>query len=223
MFTSDNGATFGGSCGGLRGMKGSSYEGGYRVPMIARWPGRIPAGQTLHGLAVMMDLFSTTLAAANLAPPGNLIFDGRNLLPMLTEGAKSPHQTIFGHLGPRLATVRDERWKLHVLKPGEGLAGVGKDLKPGERYNDPRGPDGVTIFAPFEQSQPSEHPGLRTGEAGKPMQLFDLETDPGEQRDVAALHSDVVQRLRNTFDLMTSQLHEQPSPPSADPKRQPGK
>ena len=110
-----------------------------------------------------------------------------------------------------------------MLKPGEGLAGVGKDLKPGERYNDPRGPDGVTIFAPFEQSQPSEHPGLRTGEAGKPMQLFDLETDPGEQRDVAALHSDVVQRLRNTFDLMTSQLHEQPSPPSADPKRQPGK
>ncbi|MFN9911489.1 MAG: hypothetical protein ACK53L_02825, partial [Pirellulaceae bacterium] len=169
------------------------------------------------------DLFSTTLAAANLAPPGNLIFDGRNLLPMLTKGAKSPHQTIFGHLGPRLATVRDERWKLHVLKPGEGLAGVGKDLKPGERYNDPRGPDGVTIFAPFEQSQPSEHPGLRTGEAGKPMQLFDLETDPGEQRDVAALHSDVVQRLRNTFDLMTSQLNEQPSPPSADPKRQPGK
>jgi hypothetical protein len=55
------------------------------------------------------------------------------------------------------------------------------------------------------------------------MQLFDLETDPGEQRDVAALHSDVVQRLRNTFDLMTSQLNEQPSPPSADPKRQPGK
>jgi uncharacterized sulfatase len=203
LFTSDNGATFGGSCGGLRGMKGSSYEGGYRVPMIARWPGRIPPGQTLHGLAVMMDLFSTTLGAANLAPPENVIFDGRDLLPMLTEGAKSPHQTIFGHLGPRLATVRD--------------------LKPGERYNDPRGPDGVTILAPFEQSQPSEHPGLRTGDGGKPMQLFDLETDPGEQRDVAAQHRNVVQRLKKNFDEMTSQLDEHQAPSSTLPKRQPGK
>jgi hypothetical protein len=76
----------------------------------------------------------------------------------------------------------------------------------------------VTILAPFEQSQPSEHPGLRTGDGGKPMLLFDLETDPGEQRDVAALHRDVVQRLKNTFDHLTSQLDEQPSPASADPK-----
>jgi arylsulfatase A-like enzyme len=204
-------------------MKGSSYEGGYRVPMIARWPGRIPPGQTLHGLAVMMDLFSTTLAAASLAPPGDLIVDGLDLLPMLTEGAKSPHQTVFGHAGPRLATVRDGRWKLHVLKPGEGQAAVGKDLKPGERYNDPRGPDGVTILAPFEQSQPSEHPGLRTGDGGKPMQLFDLETDPGEQRDVAAQHSDVVQRLKKNFDEMTSQLSEHQAPSSTLPKRQPGR
>jgi hypothetical protein len=171
----------------------------------------------------MMDLFSTTLAAASLAPPGDLIVDGLDLLPMLTEGAKSPHQTVFGHAGPRLATVRDGRWKLHVLKPGEGQAAVGKDLKPGERYNDPRGPDGVTILAPFEQSQPSEHPGLRTGEVGKPMQLFDLENDPGEQRDVAAQHSDVVQRLKKNFDEMASQLSEHQAPSSTLPKRQPGR
>ena len=50
------------------------------------------------------------------------------------------------------------------------------------------------------------------------MQLFDLETDPGEQRDVAALHGEVVQRLKHTFDLMTSELDKQPPPPSADPK-----
>jgi arylsulfatase A len=50
LFTSDNGAWFGGSCGGLRGMKGTNYEGGYRVPMIARWPGKIPAGHVSHEL-----------------------------------------------------------------------------------------------------------------------------------------------------------------------------
>ena len=44
VFTSDNGPWFGGSTGGLRGMKGTSWEGGYRVPFIARWPGTIPAG-----------------------------------------------------------------------------------------------------------------------------------------------------------------------------------
>jgi arylsulfatase A-like enzyme len=64
MFSSDNGATFGGSTGGLRGMKGSTYEGGYRVPMIARWPGRIGAGHVSEQPAVMMDLFVTSLKAA---------------------------------------------------------------------------------------------------------------------------------------------------------------
>ena len=44
VFTSDNGPWFGGSTGGLRGMKGTSWEGGYRVPFIARWPGKIPPG-----------------------------------------------------------------------------------------------------------------------------------------------------------------------------------
>jgi DNA topoisomerase VI subunit A len=55
------------------------------------------------------------------------------------------------------------------------------------------------------------------------MQLFDLETDPGEQRDVAAQHRNVVQRLKKNFDEMTSQLDEHQAPSSTLPKRQPGK
>ena len=47
IFTSDNGPWYGGSTGGLRGMKGTTWEGGYRVPCIARWPGRLPAGTRL--------------------------------------------------------------------------------------------------------------------------------------------------------------------------------
>jgi hypothetical protein len=53
----------------------------------------------------------------------------------------------------------------------------------------------VTILAPYEQAQPIDHPGLTTGDEPKPMQLFDLENDPGEQHDVAAQHPDVVKRL----------------------------
>lgn len=197
IFTSDNGATFGGSTGGLRGMKGATYEGGYRVPCIARWPGRIPAGNVSAQPAVMMDLFATALAAAGIAVPGDRVIDGRDIMPLFTSGAQSPHDVIFGHQNSKLATVRDARWKLHVLKPGGGLAGLDK---PGQTYTDPRAPDGVTILAPYEQAKVTEHPGLKTGDAPKPMQLFDLQNDPGEQHDVAAAHPAEVARLKALYD-----------------------
>jgi len=205
MFTSDNGAFFGGSTGGLRGMKGSSYEGGYRVPCIARWPGKIPTNHTSAQPAVMMDLFATALKAASVTPPKHLVIDGSDIFPLFTSDAPSPHEVIFGQQNARLMTVRDARWKLHALAPGGGLAGVFK-IKPGERWIDPRGPDGVTILAPYEQAQPDEHPGLTTGDAPKPMQLFDLQADPGEQHDVAAGHPDVVERLKKAFDEVQQQV-----------------
>ena len=203
IFSSDNGATFGGSTGGLRGMKGSTYEGGYRVPMIARWPGHIPAGHVSAQPAVMMDLFTTTLKAANIAPPKDVMIDGRDIMPLLTSDAQSPHEGIFGHKQSKLATIRDARWKLHVLAPGIGLASV---FKPDEKYVDPRGPDGVTILAPYEQAQPSEHPGTQTGDAPKAMQLFNLQNDPNEQHDVAAAHPDVVKRLQAAFDAVNKDV-----------------
>ena len=197
VFTSDNGAWFGGSCGGLRGMKGSSYEGGYRVPCIARWPGKIPANHVSAQPAVMMDLFATALKVANIQSPSDRVIDGRNILPLFTSAAASPHAVILGAQGPRLATVRDSRWKLHVIAPRDGFMAL---YKPGERWIDPRGPDGVTILAPYEQLQPSEHPGLRTGDSPQAMQLFDLQADPGEQHDVAAQHSSEVARLKKLYD-----------------------
>lgn len=215
LFTSDNGAWFGGSCGGLRGMKGSQYEGGFRVPLLARWPGKIPAGHTSAEPGVMMDVFATALAAANVAPPKGAVIDGRDLLPVLTSAAKSPHEVIFGHQATKLSCVRDGRWKLHVLAP--------KDMfltfdKPGQRWVDARAPDGVTILAQFEQYQPSEHPGLRTGVASKPMQLFDLQNDPGEQRDVAAQHPDVVARLKKLYDTMSKEVPDDlPNPKRTGP------
>ena len=200
IFSSDNGATFGGSTGGLRGMKGSTYEGGYRVPLIARWPGHIPVGHTSPEPAIMMDLFATAMDVANVRPPENIAIDGRNILPLFTSDAKSPHPAVFGHKQTKLATVRDVRWKLHVLSPGIGLASINK---PDQKYIDPRGPDGVTILAPYEQSETSEHPGVQTGDAPKVMQLFDLQTDPSEQKDVAGQYPDVVARLKSEYDKIS--------------------
>ncbi len=216
IFSSDNGATFGGSTGGLRGMKGSTYEGGYRVPLIARWPGHIAAGHTSAEPAVMMDIFATALSVANVSTPADLVIDGRNILPILTSDSKGPHDTIFGHKQSQLATVRDDRWKLHVLSPGIGLASV---YKPGEKYIDPRGPDGVTILAPYEQSEPSEHPGVQTGDAPKAMQLFDLQTDPSEQNDVAMQHPEVVARLKQSYDMINRDVPTIPTPERRDSKK----
>lgn len=203
MFSSDNGATFGGSTGGLRGMKGSTYEGGYRVPMIARWPGRIAAGHVTAEPAVMMDLFVTTLKATGIAAPADRVMDGLDIMPLFTSDEKSPHAGVFGHKQSKLATVRDARWKLHVQSPGIGLASVNK---PGEKYVDPRRPDGVTILAPYEQAQSSEHPGVQTGDEPKAMQLFDLQSDPAEQRDVAEVHPEEVERLKALFEVMNQDV-----------------
>ncbi len=196
VFTSDNGPWFGGSTGGLRGMKGTSWEGGYRVPFIARWPGTIPAGHVNNQPAIMMDLFATALKVCGIAAPSDRVIDGADIRPLLTSGAKSPHEVIIGAQGPRLATVRDARWKLHVL------AGNDRMLKaPAKgRWIDPRAPDGVTLLAPYEQYQPSDFPGITTGDPPQAMALFDLSTDPNEQHNVADANPDVVKRLKAQFE-----------------------
>jgi arylsulfatase A-like enzyme len=202
LFTSDNGAWFGGSCGGLRGMKGTNYEGGYRVPMIARWPGKILAGHVSNELGVMMDLFTTVLHVTGAKLPDDRVLDGRNILPLLTSAAKSPHEFIFGHQNSKLATIRDARWKLHLLPASQMKIKPGPDGK----WLDPRAPDGVTILAPFEQFNLDAHPGLTTGVEPAKMQLFDLQNDPGEQVDVAAQHPDEVKRLQAAYDVMNKDV-----------------
>ncbi|MBK8093464.1 MAG: sulfatase [Verrucomicrobiaceae bacterium] len=202
LFTSDNGAWFGGSCGGLRGMKGTNYEGGYRVPCIARWPGKIPAGRVNDTLTVTMDLFATVLAATGAKMPDDRVLDGRDLLSIWTGEAKAPHEFIFGHQGPKLHTIRDARWKLHVLPAREMLL----KPRPDGRWLDPRAPDGVTILAPYEQYNLDSHPGVTTGVKPAAMQLFDLQNDPTEQSDLANQHPDEVKRLKVAYDAMNKDV-----------------
>jgi uncharacterized sulfatase len=203
IFTSDNGPWYGGSTGGLRGMKGSTWEGGYRVPMIARWPQRIPAGKTTDALATTPDLFATVLAAAGVAAPKDRVLDGKDLLPVMMTDAKSPHDVIFGHAGRQLATVRDARWKLHVhARPAPAQP------RRAGRWIDPRAPDGVTILAPYEQPQPDQFPGIATGDAPAPMMLFDLENDPSEQKNVATEKAEVIVRLKKHYDGMLHELRQ---------------
>ncbi len=202
VFTSDNGPWYGGSTGGLRGMKGRTWEGGLRVPMIARWPGRIPAGLVNHSVAASVDVLPTFLNAAAVAIPQDRKIDGKDLWPLLTSAeAPSPHEAVFGMQGPNLATVRIGRWRLHVRSPGP-IPNRGDD------WVDPRGPDGVTLLAPYEQARPSAYPGVQGGDTPKTMMLFDIDRDPSEQNDVSADHPDVVQQLKASYDRMRSEVPE---------------
>jgi Arylsulfatase A and related enzymes len=79
FFTSDNGPWFNGSPGGFRGRKGQSYEGGFRVPLIVKWPGRILAGALCSEPAMNTDLFPALLPLAGLGLPQDRIIDGKDI------------------------------------------------------------------------------------------------------------------------------------------------
>lgn len=172
IFTSDNGGAFGevtkdfefkpGRMGGtdyvffrstgpFRAFKGSVYEGGIRVPFIARWPGRIKAGQVSELPAAFYDVLPTLCAVAGIKPPANT--DGVSLLPTLTgRGQQAKHEFLFwdfgGYGGQQAVRLGD--WK-----------GVRRNLHQGN---------------------------LR-------IELYNLATDISEQRDVAAQHPEIVQRV----------------------------
>lgn len=112
LFTSDNGPWYNGSTGGLRGRKGQSHEGGYRVPLIVRWPGKIPAGNICREAAMNIDFFPTFLALAGLALPSDRIIDGKNILGLLTgKETKTPHEALYFYHQQELEGVRAGHWK----------------------------------------------------------------------------------------------------------------
>ena len=88
LFTSDNGGVYEGDIGPLKGGKTDLHEGGIRVPMIASWPGVIPAGRTIDAMAGSVDLLPTFCAAAGVTVPAAAAIDGIDLLPLLT-GART--------------------------------------------------------------------------------------------------------------------------------------
>ena len=155
MFTSDNGPhreggadpAFFASSGGLRGIKRDLYEGGIRVPMIARWPGTIPAGRTSDHVWAHWDMLPTLADVAGTKPPPGL--DGMSMARALRGQPQPSHEFLYWEFHERgfQQAVRMGRWKAVRLKNGA------------------------------------------------PLELYDLETDRNEEREVAAAHPDVVARI----------------------------
>ena len=156
LFTSDNGGTPRAVNAPLRGNKGSTWEGGMRVPTIAWSPGRIPAGTATDGITGMFDVLPTFVKLAGGKVPTDHKIDGGDIWPLVSgqKEAKSPHDVFYYFLGLNLQAVRSGAWKLHLAK--------------GELYN--------------------------------------LDADIGEAKNVAAAHPDEVKRLRGLAAEMQSDL-----------------
>lgn len=155
MFISDNGPhreggadpVFFKSSSGLRGIKRDLYEGGIRVPMIARWVGTIPAGRVSNHPWAHWDVLPTLAELAGAQPPAGL--DGMSMARALRNEPQPTHAFFYWEFHERgfQQAVRMGRWKAVRLK------------------------------------------------VGAPLELYDLEADPGEQRNVAAANPDVVARI----------------------------
>lgn len=172
IFTCDNGpwlayGNHAGSAGPLREGKATTFEGGVRVPFIARWLGKIPAGAVCHEPAMTIDLFPTISRLIGAKLPEQVI-DGLDIWSLLTaeKGAKSPHEALYFYWLNRLDAVRSGRWKLHFAHDYPHPDPPGADSKPG----------------PLTKQKID-------------LALFDLESDIGETTNVADQHPDFVERL----------------------------
>jgi arylsulfatase B len=141
----------------LRGSKGTLYEGGIRVPFLARWKGTLPAGVDYHQPVSSFDMGATALALAGGAPAG-MPLDGVNILPHLTGQTKTaPHERLVWKLNGRGA-IREGRYK------------------------------------------------LLTAEENAKYELYDLDADRSETRNIAAELPEIVQRLDATWKLWNADM-----------------
>lgn len=116
LFTSDNGGTPRGLNTPLRGHKGSTLEGGMRVPTLVWWPGKIPGGTESDAILSNFDLLPTCAALAGAKLPADRKLDGANIWTQLTDGpdAKPAHDTFYYYNGLRLNAIRHADWKLQI-------------------------------------------------------------------------------------------------------------
>ena len=186
IVTSDNGPWYEGSPGGLRGRKGQTYEGGFRVPFVAAWPDRIPPGTVSTVPAMNIDLFPTVLGIAGLSPPSDRIVDGADILPVL-EGrpvdASITERPLYFFHEYDVEAIRVGRWK-YIARNSHYTWPVPIDKNDTLSGRSANSRD----YLPADGGEPV--PTLGTW----PL-LYDLERDPEESYNVARRHPDLCRRL----------------------------
>jgi len=202
IFTSDNGpwlnyGNHAGSAGGLREGKGTTYEGGQRVPCLMMWKGVIPEGVVCNNLSSGIDILPTIAAIVEAPLPKNKI-DGVSLLPLLKGDFKSNPRKIFYYYYKQnsLEAVRNGNWKLVFPHPGRTYEGFqpGNDGSPGP----------VNGNFPFEGG------------------LYNLRRDPGERYDVSKSYPEIVEALDKIADEAREDLGDDLTGNPEKNRRKPG-
>ena len=202
IFTSDNGPwiNFGnhaGSTAGLREGKGTSFEGGQRVPCVMIWPGQIKGGEVCNKIASTIDVLPTLAAIAGAPLPEKKI-DGVNILPLLKGKKDANPRDVFYYYYQRnsLEGVRKGNWKLVLPHKHRSYEGVlpGNDGFPGA----------------YAQK-----------EAG--LALYDLRRDPGERYDVKELYPEVIKELTKLAEQAREDLGDDLTNNPGKNRREPGK
>jgi arylsulfatase A-like enzyme len=154
---------------GFRGYKADIWEGGHRVPFIARWPGRIAAGSRSDQLICLTDLLATCAELTGTPLPAHAGEDSESFLPALLGQARAPlREAVVHHSINGLFSIRQGPWKLALCPASGGWS------KPGD---------------------------AEARQAGSPaLQLYNLETDPGETNNLQAAQPEIVARLRALLD-----------------------
>jgi arylsulfatase A len=205
VFTSDNGPwlSYGehaGSAGPLREGKGTSWEGGIRVPCLMRWPGTIPPGTECTEVAATIDLLPTIAAiTGDQVPPSIPKIDGFNILPLLKgePGARSPRLALPIYYSGELQALISGQWKLVLPHTYRTLG------------DQPKAKDGVPVK-------------YRNAAVTQP-ELYDLAADPGESKDVSAAHPEVMTRLTAAAEKYRAELGDAALKRKGSEVRPPGK
>ena len=142
MLASDNGGWVGprkprletASNAPFRDGRTSLYEGGVRTPCIIRWPGLLPGNSVVREPLVNIDLFMLALRAAGAKPPQDRVIDGRDPMPVLRDGARSPHRNIY-FTYRNVRALRQGRWKAVRPKPDSEVELYDLSTDPAESRN----------------------------------------------------------------------------------------
>ena len=193
IFTSDNGAVLHGEAlaaghranSTLLGQKTDAWEGGHRVPFVARWPGRISAGTQCDRMLCLTDLMATIAAAANVPLPAGVAPDSLNQLPALTNPAKAPAvRNEMLAQGTGGYALRQGDW---VYLPKQGSSGMTVQVPPGTPWGQPYARMGLI-------NSDVDAQGIIIPDA-PPAQLYNLRNDPSQATNSFTAEPTTAKRL----------------------------
>ncbi len=200
IFMSDNGPWYGGNSGGFKGMKGTTWEGGIRVPFMIRYPKVFPSDKVIEVPMWSADILPTLFSLTQITPSETTKLDGQNITEIL-KGNSTDHDPVFSMHNHEIMSIRKGDYKLFLNEPSLRVV---NDVS---NWKDKRGPDGTTIIAPLTgQANPSHYPGVKPEKPKQKIQLFNLKNDPTESQDLSASNQEKVNELMKDYENFKNSL-----------------